>query len=154
MTAQNREAIPEALRPEPAPVKAPLDKPKPLEPGSDLRHAFDRFAESKIAAHTLESAPQFTRVSPVFELASVGHGRAQELVFSQHDSMLAGGSLKSNIDGALALIVSRLDDGDSLITTHSFHPQSSGCMGVSTRFYVEHKFQSKCCTRTSIRRAR
>lgn len=131
------------LVPESAPVRTLRVKPRPQEPEVSNSPRIDRFAESKIASHTPESAQRMTRVSPVFELASVGHGRAQDLTFSQQDGLLSAGNLKSNIDGALALIVSRLEEGESLITTHAFHPQSSGCMEVSTRFHVERELLAK-----------
>lgn len=94
-------------------------------------------AGAATTAPALATALTVTRVSPVFELASVSHGSVRQLDHSQYNAALADARLKSTTDAALALVVSRLDQGECLIATHSFQPHGSGCMGVSSRFHVE-----------------
>lgn len=128
---------------EPAPNMVPLTKSASSDIESTKGHDIGSFDESKIDSPDLEITPRVTRVSPVFELASVSYGSAQKLGFSQYDASIADSRLKSSADAALALVVSRLDADEALIATHSFSPDSSGCMGVSTRLHVERQSGSK-----------
>lgn len=129
--------------PEPSPVYVPAS----FADSGDRRVARSRGNDGRVESHmdspALEIAPLASRISPVFQLASVSHGDALRLSFSQQESALADGRLKSNIDAAFSLLVARLSEGESLIATHSFYPEGSGCMGVSSRFHIEREGDSR-----------
>ena len=63
------------------------------------------------------------------------HGSAHQP--SHPEAAFANERLKSTIDAAFSLLVARLSEGESLIATHSFHPEGNGCTGVSSRFHIE-----------------